>query len=284
MVVDWGARNGRWPVGLTANAPWIGLADGAGAVLVGPEGPGDARNHATRAGALAMVEAVAVTVLGPVLCGIDAGVGYPAGFAAAAGFGDREGVWHHLGDVLPDEENRNDRWAVAAALNRRFAGPGPFWGRPHTHVVPDLPTRKVGIRYASAALPFAERRLTELVVPWAQPVFKLAYTGSVGSQTLLAIAHLQRLCDRRGTRVAVWPFDPPPYAPGQLVMAEVYPSAMVTERRPHPAAGAASGVVDANQVLWAAQRLAAADVAVLDVAALPAAAPAEEGWMLGIAP
>lgn len=173
---------------------------------------------------------------------------------------------------------------MAAALNRRFPGPGPFWGRPHTHVVPDLPARKLGIRYGTPALPFAERRLTDAAVPRAQPVFKLAYTGSVGSQTLLAIAHLQRLCDRLGTRVAVWPFDPPPYASGQLVLAEVYPSAMVTDRRPHPAAGAASEVVDANQVLWAAQRLAAADEAVLDVTALPAVARTEEGWMLGVTP
>ena len=63
-------------------------------------------------------------------------------------------------------------------------------------------------------------------MPSAQEIWKLAYTGSVGSQMLLGVAALERL-RRRHEAVAIWPFETG-FADDlskPVLVTEIYPSA-----------------------------------------------------------
>ena len=74
----------------------------------------------------------------------------------------------------------------------------------------------------------AERRLVDTLHPRMQPAWKLAYTGSVGSQSLLGIPILRRLRDHPElTQVSgIWPFEIGGGDAGArgIVHAEIYPS------------------------------------------------------------
>ena len=69
-----------------------------------------------------------------VLVGFDFPLGYPAGFAARLGLSGPpwRAVWDEIAGLITDDErNRNNRFDVADALNRRVSGGGfPFWGCP----------------------------------------------------------------------------------------------------------------------------------------------------------
>lgn len=280
-AVDWGARSTPWPSELQANAPWLAVSEPGGRPsLYGPSGAGDARNHPTRHALVDAVQALAERVAGPLLVGWDFGFGYPVGFASALGVAGWRGVWRLLGELLHDPpDQRNNRWTVAAELNRRILGPGPFWGHPPGQVHPGLRADAQAIDHDR--LPFGERRACERLVPRAQPVFKMAYPGSVGSQTLLGIWHLERLRRRLPERVRIWPFEPPPYDTDAIVCVEAYPT-LFTPLSPHPAAGRAAGVPDANQVLHTADALSALDRSALATGGLPGVALTEEAWIVGV--
>ena len=68
------------------------------------------------------------------LVGFDFPLGYPAGFAARLGLSGPpwRAVWDEIAGLITDDErNRNNRFDVADALNRRVSGGGfPFWGCP----------------------------------------------------------------------------------------------------------------------------------------------------------
>jgi len=227
------------------------------------------------------------------LCGFDFPNAYSAGFAAAAGFAGepwravRDGI---AGLVEDAADNRNNRFAVAAELNRRVSGARfPFWNCPPGHAGPHLgPTKPAG--YGER---FAERRLCEAHVPRAQPCWKLYTTGSVGGQALLGIP-VQRalaLAPELGTATRTWPFEtgfgPPDDGRCRIVLAEVYPSLWPEIARPALAPGE---VKDAAQVRLTARRLAERDLAgrlSADLAGPPLDAARrrvverEEGWILG---
>ena len=116
------------------------------------------------------------------------------------------------------------------------------------------------------------------------PAWQLHGAGSVGSQSLVGIAGLERLRWNLGARMSIWPFTTglrPPVGT-DVVVAEVWPSLWPVE--------VPVGVIkDAAQVEATARRLAAMDCAG-DLArcfAPPVAADAcvevvaEEGWVLG---
>ncbi|NJM83933.1 MAG: molybdopterin guanine dinucleotide synthesis [Tabrizicola sp.] len=201
----------------------------------------------------------------PTLVGFDFPMGYPAGFAARlTGSSLARAVRIWLSEQIRDApDNANNRFAVAAGINRRFGGPGPFWGCPAAQATADLPARKT-VDYPGLGL--AERRNVERLVPRAQPVWKLYTTGSVGSQSLMGLPVVERL------GLPVWPFDPI----AEVTVAEVYPSLLAGE------VTAAGGIKDATQVrllaraLW---RLSQAD-RLRPLLAVPDAAR-EEGWILG---
>jgi molybdopterin-guanine dinucleotide biosynthesis protein B len=262
-IVDWSATNGPSPAKPSADAIWIGTARSTGI---------EAQYFRTRAEAEAHLSALMATEAQAgrrLLIGFDFPMGYPAGFAARlTGEASPRAVWRWLAHHITDEGNRNNRFHVAAAINARL-GNGPFWGRPASLPLADLPERKT-VDYAALALP--ERRAVEGAVPRAQPVWKLFTTGSVGSQALMGLPMIQRLSQRPG--VAVWPFDPVGTAP--IVLTEVYPSLLA------PLVSQAEGIKDRAQVLLLARALHSLSEQGR-LAPLLTEIPdcAEEGWILG---
>jgi hypothetical protein len=290
LVVDWSAssvpKQGR-------DSIWIAVLEhGALAPTL--------HNPPTRHDAEHLIETVLDTHTDRrVLLGIDVGLGYPHGFAVAAGLDTSpawSAVWQHLAHTLDDQpDNTNNRFDVAAALNARTGeGPGPFWGTTSTrHVTPTLARTKAPGFPTASTPPLAEFRHTERVLRdlGRRPasVWQLAGAGSVGSQSLTAIPLLHRLRQRASSHVRVWPFDtglvddPTLGDRAAVVVAEVWPSAVEVDASLH-------AVRDAAQVTALGTRLAALDTvgglgrlfapqvpghivdAVLD----------EEGWVLGV--
>ncbi|MCX8032625.1 MAG: hypothetical protein N3B14_04415 [Thermoleophilia bacterium] len=175
-----------------------------------------------------------------VLVGFDFPFGYPSGLCQALGLPvQREqawrAIWREWARLVEDhEDNSNNRFAAAAALNERLPPPpGPFWGYSAPAAALGLPAKKP----AWGNLP--ERRLTEMQVRRTQPVWKLAGVGSVGSQALLGIPRLEYLCSRGelGSVSRVWPFEwgletKQALARGSVLVlyAEIYPSLLDMRR------------------------------------------------------
>src|SRR5206468_24092 len=88
------------------------------------------------------------------LVGFDFAFGYPAGFARALGLRGPAPVWQRtwaaLAELVEDgDDNTNNRWRVAAGLNRRLGRrPGPFW---------NCPARAVGSALAATRPAFPYR-------------------------------------------------------------------------------------------------------------------------------
>ncbi|MDT8343763.1 MAG: precorrin-8X methylmutase [Thermohalobaculum sp.] len=282
LIVDWSSA--ATPV-RGANSIWLALArDGA---LAHHENP------ATRAEAVALIAdllAAEADAGRRVLAGFDFPLGYPRGTARAlAGADGWRALWDHLAAGIEDgPNNANNRFALAAALNARFPGDGPFWGRPRAHNLPDLPERKPARHPGQPA----ERRAVERACPRAQPVWKLYTAGAVGGQVLTGIPALARLRadPRLAGRCAVWPFEGGLVVPDvAVVMAEIYPSLIAREIR---AACAEGEPLDAAQTRVTALAYAALDraggLAPLFAGALGmdadtrAAVETEEAWILGV--
>ncbi|PTX51216.1 MULTISPECIES: hypothetical protein [Gemmobacter] len=259
-VVDWSAASRPTPARDSADAIWIGLCTAAGE-----------RQIYCRTRAEAEARIIAETATGEWLVGFDFPMGYPAGFAARlTGQATARSLHDWLERAVQDgPDNANNRFELAAAINRRLGGGGPFWGCPVTVDLPGLPRRKI-VDYA--ALGLTERRGVEQRIRRAQPVWKLYTTGSVGSQSLTGLPVVARLARRPGT--AVWPFEPP----ARITLAEVYPSLLDAEVRAE-----GDAVKDRAQVRLLARalyRLAGAGhlPALLEC---PPEARSEEGWVLG---
>jgi precorrin-8X/cobalt-precorrin-8 methylmutase len=168
-----------------------------------------------------------------VLAGFDFAFGYPHGLAARLGLADPpwRAMWELLAAEITDaSDNANNRFAVAARLNERISGgAGPFWGCPVGEARPCLEARHHR-RHDALGLP--ERRTADTWLTGPQPVWKLAYTGSVGSQSLTGIPVLRALRDEPALAdaVRVWPFETRLQAltredtEGRIVLAEIYPS------------------------------------------------------------
>lgn len=224
-----------------------------------------------------------------VLIGFDFPFGYPAGSAARLGVaGDVpwRATWRAVAEMLDDgPDNANNRFDVAAALNRRLAaddGLARFWGHPHGHRYAGLAARKPEMD--------AGRRRAEQRVPRAKTVWQLNGAGSVGGQVLTGLPRLLALRDdaRLGGKTTVWPFETglraPAPEPGGVVIAEVYPSLIAADPR--------EAVKDAGQVRAVVRDLADHDrtgtlAAQFCGGDLPpedrAAVETEEAWILGVA-
>jgi precorrin isomerase len=279
IMVDWSAANvprtGR-------DSIWLCRRDAEGETLV---------NAPTRHAARELISQWLEAASGRrVLLGFDFPFGYPAGFAARLGLPGPpwRAVWDEIAALIDDDqENRNNRFDVAEALNRRVSGGGfPFWGCPRAPARTYL-AGKHHRRHDTDGL--AERRLVDLHIPSAQPCWKLLGTGSVGGQALtgIPVARALRADPRWRGRTQVWPFETglQPPVKAQLVMAEVYPSLWAVKPRPDE-------TKDAAQVRAVAGYLAARDQAG-ELAPLffgdPGLTPKqreqverEEAWTLGV--
>jgi precorrin-8X/cobalt-precorrin-8 methylmutase len=168
-----------------------------------------------------------------VLAGFDFAFGYPSGLATRLGLADPpwRGMWDLLSKELADApDNSNNRFEVASRLNQRISGgEGPFWGCPHGEVGPFLAMTH---HRRHKALELGEHRIADGWIRGPQPVWKLAYAGSVGSQSLTGIPVLRWLRDHPdlSNATSVWPFEtglrPLTRADtdGRTILAEIYPS------------------------------------------------------------
>ena len=267
IIVDWSAASTASPRRPSADAIWMADIDLHRETC---------HYHRTRASAEAQLLAAIHAAQGAgqrLLIGCDFPFGYPAGFAQAlTGQASARAIWAYLADAIKDsDDNANNRFAVASAVNARF-GNGPFWGCPVAAQTAHLSPRK---RVDYTALPFDERRLIEQMVPAAQPVWKLFTTGSVGSQSLMGLPMIHRLAQLQG--VSVWPFD---NALAPVVLAEVYPSLLAPQVAHHLAqAGAIKDAVQVQLLARALMRQPRQKMA--QMLALPDPAAREEGWILG---
>ena len=192
-----------------------------------------------------------------ILTGFDFPFGFPDGTTQAlelSGLPWRQ-MWQLLSDKIEDDQhNRNSRFDVAEYLNQRLTGEAfPFWGNVREEDRRYLLRRG---RRPHKPMDLAEQRIVDQRAPGAQPVWKLAGVGSVGSQTLTGIPKVWAL--RRDPRLAfrtqIWPFETGLNysAAGQIIFAEVYPSLFpVKEMQGKPK--------DAAQVLAVVKFLAALD-------------------------
>jgi hypothetical protein len=166
------------------------------------------------------------------LAGFDFPNGYPHGTAALAGLDGPpwRAMWDFLaGSIEEGERNRNNRFAVAADLNRRMSGgPFPFWGcAPRAACDTLAPTKSR--RFGADTVP--EYRLVEGAARGAKSCWQLLGAGSVGGQSLTGIPVQHALATDAGMMdaVAVWPFEtglqaPPTGGAWRIIIAEVYPS------------------------------------------------------------
>jgi precorrin-8X/cobalt-precorrin-8 methylmutase len=281
IIVDWSAANvpriGR-------DSIWLCRRDAEGESLVNPP-----TRHAAKQ-QLADWLAVAHQSGRKILLGFDFPFGYPAGFAARLGLGDPpwRAVWDEIaGLVEDDQENRNNRFDAAEALNRRISGGGfPFWGRPTVPAREHLGA-KHHRRHERDGL--AERRLVDLYIPSAQPCWKLLGAGSVGGQALtgIPVARALRNDPRWREEMLVWPFETglrPPME-SAIVMAEVYPSLWAVKPGPDETKDAAQVRRVADYLITRDREGALAGLFIGDPALTPAQrhqVEYEEAWTLGV--
>lgn len=280
MIIDWSAANSPKR---GKDSIWIAQVHNNATIQ-------PLENLPTRADAMALVKATCLEALQKnhrLFIGVDFAFGYPAGTAATlTSKSNWRALWQEIARHITDtDKNKSNRFEVAGLFNQRFASKeGPFWGHPHQHSYTHLPPTK------PAAMPpgIPERRLVEQQVRSAKTVWQLAYTGAVGSQSLLGIAHLHALITEPAlqSRIAVWPFDTDfaDKLTAPVTLAEIYPSAFpVTPKK--------SEVLDAAQVRTLASGFARLDqrdqfAPLLTAPAVLSAQErqlvlAEEGWIVG---
>lgn len=175
-----------------------------------------------------------------VLLGFDFSMGYPAGTADALGLDTAsQPAWkamqRFLASKLKDKpDNTNPRFAIAAGMNYKISGgPFPFWGAPARDQVKTLTAKKESFEGKTLSeYRLAETYLRETIKAKPKSVWQLAYTGSVGSQSLTGIPHVHALLSDL-PNATLWPFETGLVALDedkldgiQTVIAEIYPSAV----------------------------------------------------------
>ena len=174
-----------------------------------------------------------------ILLGFDFPLGYPEGTAKALNLNAKEDApWRAMHDFLCKEmkdkpDNTNNRFALASRMNRMISdGPFPFWGCPKRDELTTLSVKKARDHgkkdmpeYRRAELSAIQQKLGR-----PQPIWKIAYAGAVGGQSLTGIPVVNRLkAEIDGFKL--WPFELPlaPLAKDDLedvsvVATEIYPS------------------------------------------------------------
>ncbi|MGR3757335.1 MAG: molybdopterin-binding protein [Tranquillimonas sp.] len=270
LVTGWSARSSLSSPKPSAGGIWIATAR---------DGRVSTEYHRGRAAAHRRIEALLDAELAAgrrVLAGFDLCFGFPAGFArAVAGRSSALALWDLLADRVEDgEDNRNNRFRVAADLNRAVPGLGPFWGRPRGAEADDLPGR--GSLRQGHGLP--ERREVETRLPGAQPVWKLTGAGAVGSRTLLGLPRLAALRRRFGTRLSAWPFEPE----AEIVLAEIHPALVADAVRRAAGPSDIADEVQMRVLARALDEMQARGTLAPALALAGGAHRAEEGWILGV--
>lgn len=199
-----------------------------------------------------------------VLAGFDFPFGYPSGFAkAVTESNDPLALWTWLDTQIEDTPEANNRFDLAAHLNRQFGGKGPFWFNGLKRDIEGLPRRKEVYHN-----PFPEKRAAEAAAKGAFSCWQLGGTGAVGSQVLMGLPILSRL--KKRFDAAVWPFEP---LTKDVAFVEIWPSLTL-------GSGPADEIKDAWQVREVARTVSNLAPNVLQQL-LDVDAP-EEGWIFGL--
>jgi precorrin-8X/cobalt-precorrin-8 methylmutase len=290
LMVDWSAAN---TPRLGRDSIWFCLLQRRGDRLT----EAALENPATRYGAYLRLRDVlrdAVSEKRSVLVGFDFPFGFSRGLAGKLAITGPpwRAVWDEIAALLSDDEdNRSNRFAVAAEINRRVSGAAfPFWGCPPRQAGSCL-AAKHHRQHGTGGL--SENRLVEGRVRGPQPGWKLLGAGSVGSQALTGIPIVRRLRDEPALapHAKVWPFETGLRPPAKtadtprVVFTEIYPSLVANEPR-------SGEVKDSAQVRAIARHFACHDEQD-GLAALMKGDPeltpeqcdvvvTEEGWVLGV--
>ncbi|MEP2028569.1 MAG: molybdopterin-binding protein [Paracoccaceae bacterium] len=260
IMVDWSGGNDRGPRPVK-DAIWACVASNGQIgepIYLRNRGVAEAWINDTLDAALAEEQRVCI--------GFDFPFGYPIGFAnAVTGQADPFALWRWLETRIEDSKNRNNRFDVAAEINARFDGRGPFWGNGLKRDIEGLPRNKLDYNNI-----FPDRRVVEEQAKGSFTCWQLAGAGAVGSQVLMGLPVLERLRRRFSGDIAVWPFEK---WEAPIAIVEIWPSLFVV---PPPD----EMIKDAWQVQGVARALQALEPEVL-ANMLNVIAP-EEGWIVGV--
>ncbi|MFY0692645.1 MAG: molybdopterin molybdenumtransferase MoeA [Paracoccaceae bacterium] len=264
ITVDWSGGNDTGPTP-RADAIWVCAAG---------EAPLYLRNRISAEDWLKQRLAAERAAGRRVLVGFDFAFGYPEGFAkAVTGSADPLALWDWFEARVEDAPKSNNRFDLAAELNARFPGIGPFWGNGLARDIENLP-RKGRARYGS---PFSEKRAVEDVARGSFAVWQLSGAGAVGSQVIMGVPVLARLRRAFGTDLSVWPFEE---ACGGIRLVEIWPSLL---REAVAQACGPGDIKDAVQVQLTSNALREMDLqGRLEPALLAGSAHPVEGWILGV--
>ncbi len=237
IAVDWSAASVQGPKRETKDRCWLAWSRQGTRSL-----PEYFRN---RAACMERIADLLRSCNGPAFVGFDFPFGYPSGSGMGGG---RTAAAKIAALLTSKEDDSNNRYDVAKQLNSDFFRyPGPFWGCPKNQSGSHLPTNKPTYSHH----PFEEWRIVEnyLRVEKKQstisPVWKLAYPGSVGSQTLTGMKALYDFASlpEFSSRVRMWPFDTQWEADLEgIILTEIWPSLNDHDRYDHQ-------IKDARQVL-----------------------------------
>lgn len=265
VIVDWSGGNDRGPRPVK-DAIWACVADRSG---VGE--PQYFRNRGVFESWFHGFLEQQIAARKRVFCGFDFPFGYPAGFAqAVTGRNSAFALWEWLAARIKDQPKANNRFEIAAEMNRATPGIGPFWGNGTKTDWPDLPRKGLDRRDHG----WPERRAAEELAKGAFAVWQLAGAGSVGSQTLMGLPVLQRVRERFAPAVSVWPLEP---TDTEIVLVEVWPSLIADVI----AATLPEGEIkDAHQVRVLAQAISRLSAA--QMSKMMAVPRNEEGWIFGL--
>ncbi|MDG1788123.1 MAG: molybdopterin-binding protein [Paracoccaceae bacterium] len=266
-VVDWSGGNDTGPKP-RKDAIWLGV------VRKGEtEKPLYLRNRAVAETALVALIAQEQAAGRRLLIGFDFPFAYPRGFAQALiGQADPLALWDWLEARITDEKTANNRFDLAAEINRSLGGKGPFWGNALGRDIVGLGRTKK--EYSAA--PFPEKRRVETLATGSFSCWQLAGAGAVGSQVLMGLPVLSRLRRRFADDLAVWPFESSQKSNAAVVLAEIWPSLISGAVRQAQADG---GIRDAHQVRLLA--VALSQVVPEKLRQMMAVETDEEGWILG---
>lgn len=227
IVLDWSAAGAPK---LGKDSIWIGQASATGIV---------AENIATRHQAetrLASLMDAGLAAGERLLIAADFALGAPQGLTEAiTGEVHALALWQWLAARITDtDRNVTNYRSIAAEMNARFSGDGPFWGNGAKAETPGLLRTKPAHPSELAEHRAAERAGQEAgLLP--KTLWQLAGAGAVGAQSLTGMAMFHRLRARIPGKVAVWPLEPLDDAP--IVIAEAYLSLLADEVRSAAARG-----------------------------------------------
>ena len=263
IMVDWSGGNDRGPTP-KADAIWTCVAG---------EAPLYHRNRQLAEAWLEQRIDEEIAAGRRVLAGFDFPFGYPRGLGRAlVADDDPLTLWQWFADRIEDAPDANNRFDIAAQINRLFDGIGPFWGNGLKRDIADLP-RKGRARDCDA---LAEWRMAERRARGAFSCWQMSGAGAVGGQVMMGLPALHRLRARFGA--AAWPFEALDGAP--LALVEIWPSLIAGAVR---AAQRADEIRDAAQVRVLAGAIAALDPARLgEILGDTPAEAGHEGWIFGL--